>query len=114
MLGERKERVWFDTCRRTHSLFCTCGDWINHALRIHSDASREWDEWLTGGDDGGAADRGAAAGGEPGGAGGGDVHGTAAGGDGAEDAAMAAAAAAIEDADRSDTEDSSEGRGGGW
>nr|UNY67677.1 ORF2 [Epsilontorquevirus sp.] len=105
MLGNRKEHVWFDTCRRTHSLFCTCGDFVNHLLRLHSEASREWDEWLTGGDGGDALEE--AAGGERGGDGDADDHGTAGAGVAADDEDMAAVAAATEDADRSDTERSS-------
>nr|UNY67706.1 ORF2 [Epsilontorquevirus sp.] len=112
MIGDRKETVWYETVKKTHCLFCSCGDPINHLLKIHTNWTREYDRWLTGGDgadagvldeedgpehtgDGDAADD--------------DGHGSA-----MEDAALAEAADYAEEQERSDTVDSLEGGGLGF
>ncbi|UNY67679.1 ORF2 [Epsilontorquevirus sp.] len=101
MSNTRKEETWLSTCKMTHGLFCNCGDWWDHLVRIKQDYEGQIQLWLSGGGDAGTADRGEL-GGEPGtGDGGdaGDAHGSA-----MEDAAFADAAADVEREDtRSDT-----------
>nr|UNY67696.1 ORF2 [Epsilontorquevirus sp.] len=97
MQNTRKEETWLSTCKMTHSLFCNCGDWWHHLVRIKQDYEGQIQLWLTGGGDAATADP-EGAGGEPdtagGGTGGGDAHGSA-----MDDAAFAAAANAAEEED---------------
>nr|UNY67709.1 ORF2 [Epsilontorquevirus sp.] len=97
MVIGRKEQAWYNTCRSTHGLWCSCGDWFNHLLKVHEAHDGEIQLWLTGGEGDTAGDREEDAGerlGENGGGRDDDGHGSA-----MDDAVMVAAADAAEDED---------------
>nr|UNY67693.1 ORF2 [Epsilontorquevirus sp.] len=98
MTKQQKELNWYDVTKKTHALFCSCGDAVTHLLKVHQLWMYGYDEWRTGfeetivggdgGDPLGDEDIGDGDGAGPGES---DEHG--------EDAAMAAAA---DDAEQED------------
>lgn len=41
ILWNKRQAIWFQSCARTHSLFCNCGNWFDHI-------KRRWDFMVSG------------------------------------------------------------------